>query len=205
MGETARSHWEAVYATRPDDGVSWFQATPAPSLALLSSAGVAPGRSVIDVGGGASRLVDALLDRGVLDLTVLDISAAALERARRRLGHRAEAVAWRVGDVTSFVSEKTYDLWHDRAVFHFLTSSEARTAYKQALLSTVRPKGQAIVSTFAPDGPERCSGLAVMRYSAESLAAEFAEGWTLEETLRDVHRTPSGSLQPFTFVRLSKR
>ena len=201
MSEASRPHWEQVHATGAEDGVSWFQETPGPSLALLGSAGLTAGTSLIDVGAGASRLVDALLESGLRDVTVLDLSAHALERARARLGDRANAVSWIACDVTAFVPTRTYDLWHDRAAFHFLTDADARNAYKQALSHAVRPGGQAIIATFADDGPERCSGLPVVRYSPESLAAEFADGWSPAEVLRDEHRTPSGRIQPFTFVR----
>ncbi|WP_333825837.1 class I SAM-dependent methyltransferase [Pinisolibacter sp.] len=193
------SHWEGVHSTRGETEVSWFQASPEPSLRLIERAGIAPSASVIDVGGGASRLVDALLDRGFASVAVLDLSAAALGRSRARLGSRAAAVDWIVADATAWTPTIPYDLWHDRAAFHFLTEEPQRAAYVERLRAALRPGGHAIVATFALDGPERCSGLPVVRYDGESLARALGPGFERVETVADLHRTPSGGEQRFQF------
>ncbi len=191
------AHWDQVWTTKDPERVSWFQPTPETSLALI---GTRP-RRVLDVGGGASRLVDALLDRG-MEVAVLDLSAHALEQAKRRLGSRADEVRWIVGDVRTVEDLPPVDLWHDRAAFHFLTDPGDRARYRAQLLKTVRPGGEAVVATFAPDGPARCSGLPVQRWSADALAAEL--GLDLLESRRQVHRTPWGAEQRFTYARLRR-
>jgi SAM-dependent methyltransferase len=167
-------------------------------------AGLGPDAAIVDVGGGASRLVDDLLARGFHDLEVLDLSAEALAVAQRRLGRRAAQVRWTVADVTRFEPTRSYDLWHDRAVFHFLVRPEARAAYVRAMTRAVRPGGQAIVATFAPDGPERCSGLPVVRYDEGALVDALGPAFRRVEHLRHEHGTPAGRVQPFTFVRLQR-
>lgn len=199
-------HWEHVYESKRPDEVSWFQPQPVRSLELLEAAGVSSGAAVIDVGGGDSTLVDALLSRGFGDLTVLDVSGAALERARLRLGDRAAGVTWIEADVThAELPTAAYDVWHDRAVFHFLTDPVERARYVALAARAVRPGGTLIVATFAPDGPTRCSGLEVARYDADGLAREFAEGFVLATGLADVHRTPAGGEQRFTYASLRRR
>jgi SAM-dependent methyltransferase len=193
------SHWEGVHSTRGEAEVSWFQASPEPSLRLIERAGIGPEASVIDVGGGASRLVDALLERGFGAIAVLDLSAAALARSRARLGDRAAAVDWIVADATTWTPTARYDLWHDRAAFHFLTEEPQRAAYVERLRSALRPGGHAIIATFALDGPERCSGLPIVRYDGESLARALGPGFERLETVADLHRTPSGGEQRFQF------
>jgi SAM-dependent methyltransferase len=190
-------HWQSVYRTKSEDEVSWFQERPSVSLDLIGRAG--PG-SLIDIGGGASRLADHLLGR---DLTVLDVAEAALEQSRTRLGEKAKQVNWLVSDITQWVPDRTYDIWHDRAVFHFLTDPADRDAYRAVLARALRPGGQVIIGTFAADGPERCSGLPVYRYDAAGLAAEI--GFSLEEALTHDHVTPAGKVQKFQYVRLIRR
>lgn len=197
-------HWDRVWTDKREHEVSWFSPDAATSLQLVARAGLGPDARVIDVGGGASRLVDGLLDRGMRRVTVLDISAAALAAARARLADRAEQVSWLVGDVTKFVPPHAYDLWHDRAVFHFLSGDE-RAAYVEVMTKAVAPGGAAIVATFAPDGPERCSGLAVSRYDATALAEAVGPAFELVESEREEHVTPAGRVQAFTFVRLRRR
>ena len=171
MPDTSRrDHWDGVYTTRDEGGVSWFQPSPDASLALISRFGDPATSSLIDIGGGMSRLVDALVGSGNRDLAVLDLSSVALDAARRRLGAGAAHVEWIVADVTQWRPQRAYDFWHDRAAFHFLTDEADRAAYVEALHEAVRPGGHAIIATFAPDGPERCSGLPVVRYDAETLA-----------------------------------
>jgi trans-aconitate methyltransferase len=205
MEENGRkAHWERVWSTRDDTATSWYQATPAVSLALIERAGAAPADPLIDVGGGASRLVDGLLDRGFSDLTVLDLSAAALDRARQRLGARAARVTWIEADVTAFRPARRYRLWHDRAVFHFLREAEDRARYVANLDRALAPDGQAVIATFAPDGPTRCSGLDIVRYDAAQLAAQLGPGWVLCEERAERHRTPAGGEQRFGFYRFAR-
>jgi trans-aconitate methyltransferase len=196
---TRQNHWENVYASKGEDQVSWFQETPAPSLELMELVGAVRGSAIIDIGGGASRLVDCLVSRGYEDVTVLDLSAAALASARSRMGGKAEQVTWIAADVTIWEPTRTYDVWHDRAAFHFLTEPKDQAAYVARLRRALRPGGHAIIGTFAPDGPERCSGLVVSRYDASSLAATLGRGFELIDTRRHEHITPWGAMQKFQF------
>jgi SAM-dependent methyltransferase len=192
-------HWQNVYTTRRENEVSWFQATPSVSLGLIRSVGALGQSAIIDIGGGASRLVDALLDQGCTDLTVLDVSEAALAAARARLGDRAPGVQWIAADVTRWDPSRQYDLWHDRAAFHFLTDPGDRAAYVERLSLALRPRGHAIVATFASDGPERCSGLPVVRYDAAALGTTLGGRFALVETRREDHLTPMGTTQRFQY------
>jgi hypothetical protein len=205
-GHDARAqHWDGVYARKRDDEVSWFEPRPEVSLAIIARCGEALRRGVIDVGAGASRLVDGLLAQGVQDLTALDVAAAALDVSRARLGARAAEVRWLVGDVLALEPERSYGVWHDRAVFHFLTRPEERAAYRAVVERAVGRGGQAVLGAFAPDGPPRCSGLEVVRYDAAALASALGPSFELREALRHEHVTPGGGRQPFTFVRLERR
>jgi SAM-dependent methyltransferase len=200
MNSASRStHWENVYATKGENEVSWFQENPAPSLELIDIARLSPKAAIIDIGGGASRLVDDLLARAFSNVTVLDLSESALGAAKTRLGLRANQVQWVVADVTTWEPPQTYDLWHDRAAFHFLNEGAARSAYVDRLRKALKPSGHVIIGTFAPDGPERCSGLPVIRYDGESLAATLGAGFELTDTRRHKHITPWGSAQQFQF------
>jgi SAM-dependent methyltransferase len=200
MSDVSRkSHWENVYATKGEREVSWYQESPAPSLELIALAGLADDASIIDIGGGASRLVDALVDRNVRRITVLDLSAAALDAARQRLGNRATGVEWVVADVTIWEPSETYDLWHDRAAFHFLTDPADQSVYVDRLRKAVKPGGHAIIGTFALDGPERCSGLPIVRYDAASLSAILGTDFKLIDARRHDHATPWGAVQRFQF------
>ncbi|HYD42228.1 MAG TPA: class I SAM-dependent methyltransferase [Anaeromyxobacter sp.] len=196
-----RGHWERVYAEKAEQEVSWFQEVPATSLRLVAATGAGRDARIVDVGGGASRLVDALLADGYGRITVLDLAAPALDRARQRLGPRAASVSWIAADVTSWTPDGTYDVWHDRAVFHFLVRPEHRAAYRATLLRALGAGGHAIVATFAADGPERCSGLPVARYDPDALAAELGPELRLVESLREEHRTPGGKVQRFQYSR----
>lgn len=195
----ATGHWQGVYATKAETGVSWYQETPSPSLELLQVAGATPESAVIDIGGGASMLVDRLLAQGYRDLSVLDISDAALAVARKRIGPQALQVDWIAADVTTWHPSRSYDVWHDRAAFHFLVGDSDRAAYVERLRAALRKGGHAIVGTFAPDGPERCSGLPVRRHDAESLAAALGPGFRLVDSRRHDHVTPWGVVQHFHF------
>ena len=194
-----QDHWSRVYEEKAPSSVSWYQAEPEPSLRALDRFGARPSSSFVDIGGGASNLVDALLGRGWRDVTVLDIAAPALEAARARLGSEAGKVHWEVADITEWQPSRRYDVWHDRAVFHFLTAPEQREAYRRALLAGVSPGGLVIMATFALDGPERCSGLPVRRYDPAGLAAELGAAFRPIEGWREEHVTPWGSRQSFNW------
>lgn len=199
-----RSHWEEVYGRKPGKEVSWYRPHLERSLGWI--AGLAtPSDAVIDIGAGASTLVDDLLDRGFHDLTVLDVSSAALAVTRARLGDRAGKVFWIEADITAWRSERRYDVWHDRAVFHFMTTPVQQEAYVAALRAGTRPGALVVIGTFALDGPDRCSGLPVQRYSPESLAARLGSDFQLLDHARELHRTPWGSDQAFTFAALRRR
>jgi len=195
-----KTHWENVYRTKRPDEVSWYQREPSLSLELIRRAVPGPSAQIIDVGGGASTLVDGLLRAGYSNLTVLDLSATALAESRERLGESAARVQWLDDDVLSAtLPEAAYDLWHDRAVFHFLTNVADRAAYVAQVRRAVRPGGHVLVATFAEDGPSKCSGLPVARYSPETLHHEFAGGFELVESVREQHVTPGGSTQSFLY------
>jgi 2-polyprenyl-3-methyl-5-hydroxy-6-metoxy-1,4-benzoquinol methylase len=199
------AHWEAVYATKGENEVSWFQESPAISLELIHQANPDHAAAIIDIGGGASRLVDSLLQEGYRSVAVLDLSAHALDAAKQRIGPAAASVDWIVADVTNWQPARSYDVWHDRAAFHFLTEPRDRAAYLERLRSAVRPGGQVIIGTFALDGPEKCSGLPVQRYDSSALAAELGAGFELIEARREVHHTPWKSTQAFQFSRFLRR
>lgn len=201
-----KQHWENVYQTKATDAVSWYQQHPERSLRLIRETGAPLDASIIDIGGGASKLVDELLDGGYSNLTVLDISAAALEAAQRRIGERASSVNWIESDITEAnLPKHTFNIWHDRAVFHFLTEAADRKTYIEKVLYSVKPGGHVIIATFAEDGPEKCSGLPVVRYSAEALSAELGEHFKLLKHEKEGHHTPSGAVQRFGYciLRLS--
>ncbi len=196
----SKEHWEKVYTSKATDAVSWFQPHADLSVDLIKGTGAALDAAIIDVGGGASTLVDDLLAAGYTDLTVLDLSAAALAAARRRLGSKASGVRWIEADVTQAnLPAHHFDVWHDRAVFHFLTSPEDRAAYVRTVFRAVKPGGHVIVATFAEDGPDKCSGLPVMRYRADQLHHEFGEAFTLLRHQKEAHHTPSGTVQQFVY------
>jgi hypothetical protein len=202
---TAKEHWDTVYATKGERDVSWFEASPDVSLAMIGAAGLARDTCVIDVGAGDSRLVDALIERGVTCLAVLDVAAPALHRAQARLREKAADIAWIQADVTSVWSWKDVDIWHDRAVFHFLTERTARDRYKTRLAEMLKHGGSAIIATFALDGPEKCSGLPVIRYSPETLTSELGEGFVLVDSRGHSHTTPWGTRQAFQYSRFVRR
>lgn len=196
-----KDHWERVYTTKGEQDVSWFESLPAVSLQMLEASGLTRETCVLDVGGGDSRLVDTLAARGMDCLAVLDVSGAALKRAQSRLGEAARVPVWIEADVTGDWTLKPMDIWHDRAVFHFLTTPEDQARYLEHLRAVLKVPGSAIIATFAPDGPEKCSGLPVARYSPESLAETLGPGFTLLESRRHVHHTPSGTTQAFQYSR----
>jgi 2-polyprenyl-3-methyl-5-hydroxy-6-metoxy-1,4-benzoquinol methylase len=195
-----KTHWEKVYKTKAPESVSWYAAHLETSLALIERAAHARSASIIDIGGGESTLVDDLLLRGYKNLTVLDVSQTAIEVTRKRLGSAAKQVHWLAVDIVEVELEpRAYDLWHDRAVFHFLTAPERRVAYVRQVTRAVKPGGHVIVSTFGPEGPTKCSGLQVMCYSAESLHGEFGGRFRLVESSKELHQTPFGATQQFLY------
>jgi SAM-dependent methyltransferase len=203
----AASAWDWIYATREMTGVGWYEPDPFNSRELVAAAIERGARSLIDVGGGASWLVDHLLELDLDRIAVLDISEAALGLARHRLGDRAERIEWIVGDASVLEDVGTFDIWHDRAAFHFLLDPDARRRYADLARQTVPEGGTVIVATFADDGPERCSGMPVQRYEPGALAAELGDGFQLVDSRRHLHHTPAGVAQQFqysTFRRVAR-
>lgn len=196
-----KDHWDDIYSDKKAVEVSWYQQYPQQSLALIKATGVTPQASIIDIGGGASTLVDCLLEAGYQKLSVLDISHAAIEQAKARLARKADRVKWLAQDITTFVTEEAFDVWHDRAVFHFLTDADDRASYVRAMRGALNPGGHVIVATFNLDGPEKCSGLDIVRYSPETMAEVFGDGFKLVETKTENHITPGGASQNFVYCR----
>ncbi len=206
-----REHWRQIYANRPEDELSWFQSVPTISLDFLLASDLhkdAPNHGdapihkdapIIDIGGGTSRLVDALLHRGFTQLTVLDIAPEALQKSQIRLAGSASQVSWLAADITEWEPDREYQVWHDRAVFHFLTTEPQRRAYRATLEKAIAPGGIVVIGTFALDGPERCSGLSVERYSSETLAVELGPAFRRVASRQEKHITPAGHIQHFQF------
>lgn len=199
QSEDRQAHWETVYTKKGENEVSWFQESPAQSLELISELGASRDTTIVDIAGGASRLVDSLVAKRFKAVTVLDLSEAALKTAQARLGRDAASVRWLVADVTTWEPSQEYDVWHDRAAFHFLTEDKDRAAYVARLRRALKVGGHAIIATFALDGPEKCSGLPVVRYDADRLRQTLGPEFRLVHTLRHEHATPWGSQQAFQF------
>ena len=205
QSKATETHWQNVYRTKRADSVSWYQPHLQLSLQLLTEAGLTASSRLIDVGGGASTLVDDLLEHGLCDVSVLDVSDEALSHARRRLGERGTLVRWYVGDVLELaLPPEGFDFWHDRAVLHFLSDPEDAARYVRIAARTLTAGGHAVIAGFAPEGPERCSGLQVARRSAEDIAALFAPAFTLVQQRTERHRTPSGFEQSFVYALLQR-
>ncbi len=202
---TRRSHWEQIYKAKLPTEVSWHQAYPSMSLKLIYATGIEKAQRFIDVGGGASVLVDRLLEAGFKKLAVLDISASAIEHAKARLGAKADNIEWYEADVTEFEPPHQFELWHDRAVFHFLTDEGDRERYVRVLKETLVPGGHLIIATFAIDGPKKCSGLDVIRYDVESLYSEIGDEFELLEVHGEAHITPRNVEQKFTYFRFGRQ
>jgi SAM-dependent methyltransferase len=200
-----KEHWERVYGTTDPTKVGWYQEHPELCLKLIASVGLGKESPILDVGGGASLLVDELLDLGYENLTVLDISITALEHAKSRLGERAHLVTWVDADITQLPPTNQFDLWHDRAVFHFLTDTRDRRKYVKALSQALSAGGHLVIGAFALNAPPRCSGLPVVRYSEQSLSETLGESFELREVANETHVTPSGKQQEYLFLRFSKR
>lgn len=202
MDESRKEHWEKVYETKTPDQVSWTQHVPQPSLDLIKNLQLPTSANIIDIGGGDSRLVDFLLDAGFENITVLDISDKALQRAKQRLGKRAEKVTWIESDILMFKPERKYDLWHDRAAFHFLTTPEQTSAYVRIAEAAVA--GYMIIGSFSDEGPEKCSGLPVSRYSETSLPAVFKNTFRKINCFKEDHNTPFNTVQNFLFCSFER-
>ena len=205
MEARKRDYWDAVYRTKSITEVSWYEEHPDKSLELIRNSGIELTDPIIDVGGGASILVDDLLEAGYGDLTVLDVSAAVLDKLRGRLGARAPKVSLLHEDITTFDPGRRYALWHDRAVFHFLVEQADRGRYVGALHRALRPDGHLVMATFGPSGPERCSGLPTMRYDAATLAVELGPAFRLVESSLAIHRTPWSASQQFLYCRFVRQ
>ncbi len=200
-----KHHWNTVYETKPTDDLSWTQSRPALSLEFIESVGLPKDAPILDVGGGTSTLVDSLIDLGYTRLSVLDVSGAALARDQARLGsEKANRIEWFEADVTAFTPPHKFQLWHDRAVFHFLTDPSDRKAYLATLRNALKPGGTIIIATFALDGPPKCSGLDVARYDEHSIATELGPEFPLQETRPETHVTPWGSEQRFVYFRFKR-
>ena len=202
---TPREHWEKVYAEREPTALSWYQENPARSLILIEETGVPNDAPIIDIGGGASRLVDRLSELGYSALTVLDLAPRALAQAQERLGKRARDVIWIDDDVLEHQFAHRYAVWHDRAVFHFLTEPADRDRYVAQLEAAVQPGGHVIIATFSLDGPEQCSGLPVQRHSEESLATTLGDGFEPVRFQSEAHHTPGGAIQHFLYGVFTRR
>ncbi|MGI8573213.1 MAG: class I SAM-dependent methyltransferase [Solirubrobacteraceae bacterium] len=200
----AKEHWEAVYKTNGAREVSWYQPEPEISLALIAELGLARDAAIVDVGAGTSNLAERLLAEGFADITVLDLSPRALELARAELGANAARVQWVEQDLLNWSPQRQYDLWHDRAVFHFLLDPAQQERYAETLRSAIHPGGKVVIGTFAADGPTTCSGLPVAQYDAERLANVVGESFTTLTTRREEHRTPADSIQPFMWFALER-
>ena len=199
-----KAHWDEVYSNKSPLEVSWYQKEPALSLQLINNTGISTDAAIIDIGGGASILVDRLYDRGYKHLAVLDISGNALTYAKKRLASAADHIEWFESDITVFQSPHQFDLWHDRAVFHFLTDANDRIRYVKTLRQTLKPGGHLIMAAFAIGGPTKCSGLDIVQYDADKLSRELGSGFTLVEENAEIHATPADKEQQFAYFRFLK-
>ena len=200
-----KNHWETVYQTKSDQQVSWFREHLDNSLRMILNTNVGKESAIIDVGGGSSTLADDLLENGFIDVSVLDISAAALEKSKRRLGEKSEQIEWIEADITEVsLPENHFDVWHDRAVFHFLTDAEDRRKYVELVMRSLKIGGHIIVASFGENGPLKCSGLDIVRYNPETLHSEFGDEFKLLDSLKETHHTPFGSTQEFVYCYCRK-
>ena len=200
-----KSHWENIYATKALTAVSWHQLIPTESLEYIHRAGIPKNAAIIDIGGGDSYLADHLIDLGYQDITVLDISARAISRAKERLQEKAQLVNWIVADITEFKSEKKYNLWHDRAAFHFLRDEDDQIKYREVVEQQLISDGHLIIGTFSQDGPTKCSGIEIQQYSFESMNKFWQKGFDLQDHKLMDHTTPTGKIQNFLFSYFKKK
>lgn len=199
-----KPHWDNIYQTKEPHQVSWTQKTPATSLELIKACKLSKDSKIIDIGGGDSLLVDHLLDLGYKNISVLDISEVALERAKKRLGDRQHEVNWIVSNVTHFTPSESYDCWHDRAAFHFLTENKDIDTYKEIVTNNIKAGGSLIIGTFSEDGPEKCSGIPITQYTEITLENTFSQSFERKESIRIDHTTPFNTTQNFVFCRFNK-
>lgn len=205
LGMSMERHWEDVYNARSPEEMSWYEPHLKTSLEWITEAAMEPSLSIIDVDGGASTLVDDLYTRGFRSLTVLDLSATAIARSQERLGAAANSIHWVIGDVTRCpLPHTSFDIWHDRAVFHFLTAQEDREAYVECVTRALKPSGHVIIATFSSNGPQSCSGLPVSRYDAASLKEQFGAGFAVKKSAITTHKTPGGASQEFLYCLLER-
>lgn len=200
-----KDHWEGVYKEKTSLKVSWYQKKPVISVSLIQNLPLEKDEHIIDVGGGASTLVDHLIEEGFKNITVLDLSSNALSHAKQRMGSTADTINWKVEDVTNFSPEYNYSLWHDRAVFHFLTETNDREKYKKVLASSVREGGYVIIAAFTVGGPTKCSGLDIVQYDAEKLKNELGPTFKLVDETSEIHITPAGKEQSFGYYVFNKK
>ena len=199
-----KNHWEHIYQTKQLNEVSWFQPTPSTSLSFFEQFNISKSAKIIDIGGGDSLLVDNLLDRGYVDITVLDISESALERAKLRLGERSGLVTWIVADAAAFTPLQQYDFWHDRAAFHFLTKEEEIENYINAVQQSIKPSGILVIGTFSEQGPKKCSGIEIKQYSENSMTDRLKPYFEKIECYTVDHKTPFDTIQQFVFCSFRK-
>jgi 2-polyprenyl-3-methyl-5-hydroxy-6-metoxy-1,4-benzoquinol methylase len=200
-----RTHWERFWSRNKPDEMGWFQASPEVSLGLIDATGIDRSSRIIDVGGGTSTLVDSLLDRGFENIGVLDISESAIDLANARLGERSTHITWIAADVTVYRADQPIDLWHDRAVLHFLTERDDRERYARSLIESLAPRGHVIIAAFALDGPKKCAGLEVIGYGPREIMALLGDGFELQEIVRETHITPGRTKQRFAYFRLQRQ
>lgn len=205
MQTDRKSHWETIYQTKQPNQVSWTQEVPKTSLEMIKDARLSKDAKIIDIGGGDSLLVDHLLDLGYENISVLDISDAAIERAKTRLGERQNKVTWIVSDIVNFNSKENYDCWHDRAAFHFLTETAEIKKYIEIVSEYIKPEGTLIIGTFSDMGPEKCSGIPITQYTETTLEERFSKSFNKRESLRTDHITPFNTIQNFVFCRFKKK
>jgi 2-polyprenyl-3-methyl-5-hydroxy-6-metoxy-1,4-benzoquinol methylase len=205
MQNTSVSHWESIFKARPDAEHSWYQPNPEASLTMLKQCGLTTDARVIDVGAGDSKLVDELLERGYRNISVLDISATALDRTKRRLGSRGDHLHWIVSDVLDFEPQERFDAWHDRAAFHFLLTETDVRRYADLVTKAIRPGGCLVIGTFSLKGPKNCSGLEIRQYDSDQLSRVFGDSFILIQSFQDTHITPAGVHQEFVFCRFRRK
>lgn len=200
-----KAHWQNIYATKDFENVSWYQKYPKTSVRLIEESNLPKDAAIIDIGGGDNYLVDALLELGYTNITVLDISENAIERAKKRLGDKANSVNWIVSDITDFQPQQKYDYWHDRAVFHFLTDDEKVAKYQRLVSGGVGNGKYFSIGTFSENGPNKCSGIEIRKYSTDDLNEKFSQNFEELERFNEVHPTPFDTTQDFSFVKFKKK
>ena len=199
-----KEHWDSIYSTKKINEVSWYQKVPETSLQLIRNASISKKSKIIDIGGGDSLLVDNLIEEGYSDLSVLDISSKAIEKTQNRLGDKASDINFIASDITKFDSNTEFDIWHDRAVFHFLTEKTQIDKYKSLVRNVITPGGHLIIGTFSENGPNKCSGIAITKYSIQELSDLFSDSFTVENSFQESHSTPFNTKQEFSFVHLKR-